>query len=322
MANQIGVKLGVLGAGGHSRYHHGPGLQIFAKRHPGRIHLAAVCDLDKEKAVEYARLFGFENTYTDLETMLDSEHLDGLLAVTPLSLTATIVERLLPHGIPLMVEKPPGQTFQQTKKLANLAAKYGTPHIVSFDRQFSPAINQTRQWLKEHANVPPHTILSVMRRVNRIESDFAVGTGIHLIDTSFSLMGIPTNYKTQNVKPPMARCPVFTASVNFEGGRTGLIEITPDAGTTEETYTLTGQGYTIITDTLHCNIRVIENDRESFLWTPPSTMTSAEKDGAVNEAEALVNLIETGQQPYYPTLADAVASMHFAEKMQQTPIIQ
>ena len=316
MADRIGVRLGVLGAGDHSMHHHGAGLHLLAQRCPQQIQVAAVCDLDQEKAVAYAKLFGFEKTYTNLEAMLDSERLDGLIAITPVPATAEIVECLLPHGIALMIEKPPGQSSKEAQQLSDLAARHCTPHIVSFDRRFSPAMCQAQQWLENHAGAPPNTISAVMRRVQRTEPDFCVGTGIHLIDTVLSLMGPPVDYVIQDRPLQGTHCPGFSATVDFDNGRLGVMEISPDAGTVEETYTLTGPGYTVCIDTLGCRVQASEHGRETFSWTAPPTMSSAEKDGAVNEADAFVALVETRRETH-PTLADAVMSMLIAESIQK-----
>lgn len=316
MANRISVKLGVLGAGNHSIQHHGPGLKILAERYPDRVQLVSVCDLNEEKAIAYAKLFGFKKTYTNIKTMLNNEQLDGLVAITPLPLTLNLIKRLLPYGIAMMIEKPPGQSLKQTEQLASLAAKFGTPHIISFDRRFSPAIYQAREWLKNYPDTPPYALMAVMRRIQRTESDFLIGTGIHLIDTIIALMGTPKNYVIQNNKHSKKYYPIFRAIIDFEQLRSGVLEITPDAGNIEETYTLTGAGYTMVIDTFHCCTRVIEYGNQIFSWAPPSTMTSAEKDGAVNEAEAFINLIETGTE-VHPTLSDTIETMRIAEKIQQ-----
>src|SRR5690606_23043668 len=88
------IRLGVLGAGGHSRATHGPALRHLKRRDPGRVELAAVCDLDRDKASAYAAEFGFARAYADVEAMLAAERLDGLVAVTPLKLTERIASAL------------------------------------------------------------------------------------------------------------------------------------------------------------------------------------------------------------------------------------
>jgi len=84
------MRIAVVGAGSHSRNNHGPALKAIKAQHPDQIELAAVCDIDLPKAQAYAQRFGFAGSYDSLEDMLAHEQLDGIVAVTPVSLTAEI----------------------------------------------------------------------------------------------------------------------------------------------------------------------------------------------------------------------------------------
>ncbi len=103
------LHIAVLGTGEHSTSHHGPALKMYKAERPDQIELSAVCDVDLHRAERYARLYGFVQTYDDVETMLAYEKLDGLVAVTPISLTDEIAGKLLTRGVPLLIEKPPGR---------------------------------------------------------------------------------------------------------------------------------------------------------------------------------------------------------------------
>jgi len=184
------VRIVVLGAGNHSSGTHGPALRTYAAEHPGEIELAAVCDLDSAKAQKYADAFGFARTYTDIEAMLAEQQPDGLIAVTPIALTEEIVSGLLPHRIPMVIEKPPGEDSAATRRLLAAAEASGTPHMISFNRRFSPAIMRAREWLAQTAQErPPQVVLCRMLRHNRREDNFVIGTAIHLLDAAISILG-------------------------------------------------------------------------------------------------------------------------------------
>ena len=59
------VRLALIGAGNHSRGNHAVAMAQYAREHPGQVELAAVCDLQRQKAEAFAGMFGFKAVYTD-----------------------------------------------------------------------------------------------------------------------------------------------------------------------------------------------------------------------------------------------------------------
>jgi predicted dehydrogenase len=100
------IRIGVIGAGNHSRHDHGPSLSQYRDEKPKTVELAAVCDRHRETARRYAETFGFSQTYTDGDRMLETESLDAVIAITPVSVTRELVSGLLVRRIPLLFEKP------------------------------------------------------------------------------------------------------------------------------------------------------------------------------------------------------------------------
>ena len=125
------LRIAVLGAGSHSSSTHGPALRLCKQKHPDKVELAAVCDLRRDAAEAYAEKFGFEKVYENLDAMLATERLDGLIAVTPIAATAEIVARLLPSKLPLLIEKPPGANSAENRRLMEIAEEHRAPHMVS-----------------------------------------------------------------------------------------------------------------------------------------------------------------------------------------------
>lgn len=76
------LKIAVIGAGSHCRRNHAPALQKFAKDHPGRIELSAVCAVVRSRARRVANEFGFREAYTNHWGMLDHVKPDACAAVT------------------------------------------------------------------------------------------------------------------------------------------------------------------------------------------------------------------------------------------------
>lgn len=308
------IRIGVVGAGRHSVATHGPALKILRQRQPHAIELSAICDLDEGRSCTYAKNFGFRRTYTDLALMLEEERLDALLAITPLPLTEKIVAELLPAGIPLLIEKPPGTTPQAARRLLALARECRTPHMISFNRRFNPAVLQAQAWLAEDpAGRRPRTVLGRMLRHARHEPDFAIGTGIHLIDAVLSFTGAPRHVSSDRHSTGRPERHFFSATLRYPE-RSAHILIAPACGIREETIEIHGDDYTLKIDTFANRLQVFQNNQFVSDWRPTSADPPELLD-VINETEAFLQAVSSGTG-MNPTLEEGVVSMLTAEAIQ------
>jgi predicted dehydrogenase len=306
------VRIGVIGAGRHSSDYHGPGLMACRNAKPGQVTLAAVCDLERRRAEQYARRFGFERAYTDWREMLEREGLDGLVAVTPPALTAKLVAELLPCGVPLLIEKPPGVASTETRKLLAAARKSGTRHMLSFNRRFSPAFLRAARWMAADAPQRPERVDARMLRVGRTEPDFVLGTGIHLVDTVNALLGRPVR-----VKPlPTAEPRRYEAEVSFESGAVARLLIAPEAGSNSEAFDASGDRWTVHIDVARCYVLVFDGLETAVCWRAPTGASASWQAGAVHETRAFIASLR-GERAFSPDLEDGLAAMLVCEAVQQ-----
>ena len=77
------IRLGLIGCGAHSESGHAIPLAGYKATHPDEILLAAVCDLQIERALGFGRKYGFLAAYPNVDDMLRHENLDGCIAVVP-----------------------------------------------------------------------------------------------------------------------------------------------------------------------------------------------------------------------------------------------
>lgn len=300
------LRLAVLGAGEHSTSDHGPSLKHYAERNPGVIERAAICDLDPGKAHRYARQFGFDSVYTDLETMLVSESLDALIAITPLEKTFEIVIDLLPHRLPILIEKPAGIDGSENLGLHQVAQENHTRHMVSFNRRFNPAVARAREWLVEEAVGRPIRYVSArMLRHARTEATFVTGTGIHLIDNVQSFLGDPQRAQTQ------VQDRIWSSHVHYSGAIANLL-IAPEAGVVEETYELIGSDYCVRIDTWGCQLRILDRGRTALDWTLSKDTPSFVRNGSYGETQAFLASLRSESRAR-PDLVDALKVMLTAE---------
>lgn len=306
-------KIAVLGAGAHSQLH-GRALRLLCGKYPERMSLNAVCDLDLERARRYAGDYGFAKVYADVENMLDRERPDGLIAVTPLDLTTRIVGELLPLKIPLMIEKPPGNSASEAAQLLAIQQMHGTQHMISFNRRFIPPLVRFRTWMRENPQQrTPHTLSARMLRHNRTEPDFVVGTGIHLIDTALSLLGAPQKVRAVRARREGENSSLHHMQIQFRSGAAASLLFAPCAGVKEETYEIIGRDFRAFIDVFKGALEVDAGGKKPGARMVAPGPEPAELDGTVYEMEAFLRMLEGRPDPDMPKLEDGLMALKAAE---------
>ena len=185
----MGFKICAIGCGRHATWVHGPSFAKYAALNPD-VELAACCDTDPEKAGLYSEKFGFKHYYTDLDKLLECEKPDAVSLVVPLEVTAQLAERILEKGYPLIMEKPPGRSGEEVRRLIKAADKNNVRNRVAFNRRYSPLIRDLKGRLEK--NFKPGDIQSIsynMIRIGRRDGDFWT-TAIHAVDAVRYIAGI------------------------------------------------------------------------------------------------------------------------------------
>lgn len=230
------LKVAHIGAGGFSRRAHAPTLRRLHDQTPPRVLLSGIADIDStrpERARILSRDFGYEAAYADVDGLIDAVQPDLIVCVVEPRHTASLVARLLPRGTPLLIEKPPGDTPAEAAMLARRALATDTLHYVAFNRRRSPAIELARQWLTRHG-APRHAGAEMLRQ-GRTEADFAIRTGVHVVDTLRYLAGDITSMRATGVTyGPAGR--EYRASLRFASACDGEIYIGTNATRTLERY--------------------------------------------------------------------------------------
>jgi predicted dehydrogenase len=90
----------------------------------------------RSKAEELAKMFDIDHVYETADLLLDGCSPDGIMVLVSANQIYNVAINLLPTGIPLFLEKPPGLVPEQTKSLADLADKYRTKNMVGFNRRY------------------------------------------------------------------------------------------------------------------------------------------------------------------------------------------
>lgn len=126
---------------------------------------------------------GAKQLHTNWETLLGE--VDAICVHTPTETHYSIIRPFIEKGIPVLVDKPLSESYQQTKELIELAEGKNTPVMVGFNRRFAPMIQQL-------SAVDDKNMLIVQKNQQN-STDFSVrfriyDMMIHSIDTALYLM--------------------------------------------------------------------------------------------------------------------------------------
>ena len=307
------IRVGVLGAGNHSWHNHGPALNRAEKHHPELVTCAAVCDLDRDRAINYANRFGFDQVYTDIDAMLAEAGIDAIIAITPVDRTRTIAGDLLAADIPVLLEKPPGRTVADAQALRSIANHHETPHMVSMNRRYNPALTRATETMAAHADHPPEIARATMIRVDRHEPRFLQNTGIHLTDAVGALIGPPKTVETTRWRDG-SDGHVCTATSHHQEATANLL-FASSAGEPVEEFELFGNGVSarINTHATACEV-IIEGD-SILTWQASDEMPRFVRNGTYHETIAFVEAA-AGKRDFHPTLSDVLPAYALAAALE------
>lgn len=237
------LRLALIGCGTHSGAAHAAPLARYARGHPGEIELVAACDLDSAKAMDFAKRYGFARAYSDMEQMIEVEKPDGCICVVPVERIAEVNGRLFEMRMPCTVEKPPGSTLDEARRLAAAARRTGATHMVSTNRRFTPLLIQAGEWAG--AQGPLQYVRATMVRHARREPGFIWSTGFHSIDVLRFLAGDVEDFQMNMMRNPGLTGRWYDIALRFANGCRGRLDVLPTAGMTEECYELFGEGFRV-----------------------------------------------------------------------------
>jgi predicted dehydrogenase len=151
------LKAVCIGCGSHAQRN------IFPTFQYAPVDLAAVCDLDRERAEAAARLFGARAVYTDYRQMLAQERPDVAFVVLnydehgcpPYPAVAMDVLRAGTH---VWIEKPPASSADEIRQMRAVSADTGKFVGVGFKKMFFPALVKVKEIITRPEFGPISTI--------------------------------------------------------------------------------------------------------------------------------------------------------------------
>lgn len=127
------VRIGLVGTGGISNSHMA-GYSVLAKE--GKVQLVAACDLNVERATQWAEKYGFAEVYGSHTEMLAKSELDAVSVCTWNNSHAQITIDALRAGKHVLCEKPPAMTVAEAEAMQAAEKESGKTLMIGFVRRF------------------------------------------------------------------------------------------------------------------------------------------------------------------------------------------
>lgn len=310
------LRIAHIGAGEWSRSVHGPTLQRLAQR--SLVSLEMICDLQLSRAEEFRNQFGYRLASDNIHDALQRVEPDAIVCTVQPSATAAVVRSLLPLGVPLFIEKPPGISLAEAKSLAMVSEAAKVLTFVAFNRRSIPSLVRLKRWTLENS---VRIARAEMLRTNRMEPEFAIVTGIHVFDTMRFLLGSPTEIEVRRRKYAGSAVCDSWVRLLFPNAIEAEISLLLNTGIKRETYRLTADGASAeaALGTAYNADTTFQGDRywrgEEVVEQHPLANDRLVDDGIVGEYEEFIRLVTT-DAPSTSSLTDAALSMLLAEAVQ------
>lgn len=191
------IKVGIIGTGSISNLHMKGYLNL-----PDAAEVIACCDINLERAKEYAKKYNIPNVFSDYNEMLKMKELDAVSVTTWNNGHAPISIAALKAGKNVLCEKPMALTTEEAKAMKQAAEDSGKLLMIGFVRRFG----QNTAIMKDFINAGRigdiyHIDVKCTRRAgnpcgwfsdkSRSGGGPVIDLGVHMIDLSYYLMGKP-----------------------------------------------------------------------------------------------------------------------------------
>jgi predicted dehydrogenase len=190
------IRIGIIGAGAVSDYHHVPGIRI-----DPRAELVAACD-DNDALLEQRKSdWGIEKTTTDYKALCADPDIDAVIIATPNFTHKNMAIEAARNGKHIMCEKPLGLSGDEVSEMRDAAIAAGVVHMTAFTYRFAPSMRYIHHLVTSGAIGAPRHFRS-QRFLDWPETSWGwrqykktAGAGdlfdmtIHRIDFAMDLMG-------------------------------------------------------------------------------------------------------------------------------------
>lgn len=179
--------------------------QINAFRNTGKADVVALCDTDRKRLEQTGREYQVQDTYTDMDTMIQSQNLDAVAIATPNYTHHSLTLQAFEQGLHVLCEKPLAVNFRQAQEMVQAAEKADLKLGVHYNHRMSASAQLVKQYITNGILGDVYFIRSIWHRNQGIPGGASgwfyktetagggcfIDLGVHMIDMGLSFAGFP-----------------------------------------------------------------------------------------------------------------------------------
>lgn len=324
MSEQLApLRLGIIGAGNLSSR------RIYPCLHYLPVVLAAVCDLDRDRAERAARAFGAQAVFTDHRAMLAGAALDAVVVCVGPDLHSRLALEAMAAGLPVYTEKPPAVCADDALEMRATSARLGTICMTGFKKRFAPAYRKAKAAIEGAAFGEP-TLLSIDYCCGPTydndpadpRSQFLLDFCIHIVDLARYLFG-----EVAEVSARVRGETAYAVTLVFRNGALGTLSMSSQRAwdvSCEKVEITGGPGQFIsCSNSVEMRYYTSPSPREATQirsWHSPSFSTagadSLRETGFLGELEEFVACVRERREPE-SSISSAAETMRLYEAIRQ-----
>jgi len=337
------LKVVCIGCGSHAQRN------IFPTFQYAPVDLAAVCDLDRDRAEAAAHLFGARAVYTDFRTMLERERPDVAFVVLDYDARGCprypeVTMEVLQAGAHAWIEKPPASSSAEIRQMRGVSTATGKFVAVGFKKMFFPALVKVKEIIARPEFGPISTLTarypqSLPASADRADTRKMTGFLDHIVHPLSALLFLAGPVESLFVQ----RCDFAGGSVSvlrFRSGAVGSLHLSAgQSGMSPlERVEVIGDGVNVVADN---NVRVIYYRRGApaagygregsfygaeeaapLFWEPEFSLGQLYNKGLfllgyAPEIQYFCNCVQEGHPPQKGSLEDALEILKIYEAYRQ-----
>tara|TARA_R110002111_G_scaffold18931_2_gene46254 strand:- start:87127 stop:88230 length:1104 start_codon:yes stop_codon:yes gene_type:complete len=140
------VRIGIIGAGAVSDYHHVPGINL-----DPRAELVAICDPNSELLAKRQADWGKTRATTNYEEIASDPEIDAVIIATPNFTHREIALACIRGGKHVMCEKPLGLNYTESAEMYRAARDADLRHMTAFTYRFAPSMRYVKHLVESGA---------------------------------------------------------------------------------------------------------------------------------------------------------------------------
>lgn len=230
----------LIGCGFFARNH------LAAWREVDGVEMAAVCDLDENRARRFAEAFGIERVYTDAGALLEEEHLDFVDIVTQPASHRPLVEAAARRGVPVICQKPLAPSLEDARAMVAACEEAGVRFMVHENFRWQRPMRALKAAAAEtgplfFGRISFRSAFDVYAAQPYLATDerfILYDLGIHLLDLARFFFGEATRLycQAQRVNPAIRAEDVATVLLETERGATCVVDLSYASRLEEERF--------------------------------------------------------------------------------------